>query len=545
MRHYLDLLSEAVRDNWDRPALSDCSLLFGEGGREYTYGGMYRQIVSLERLLVSSGLHDGDHVAICGANSANWMIAYLALAACRCVSVPVLHSQPQTAVASQIAFADCKALFVDSDIWKDVDRKGMPALEQVFSLDDFSVLEGEPLPVVESFSHIGKDDVGFDLGPLEDLAQICFTSGSTDGPKAVMLSFRNISNNVRDAIETSPEGRNLTVLSTLPLAHIYGLLDEVLRHLPDGHHVFFVRQMSINLIKQLLLLVNPYVFVTVPMVLEQMYSRKGSDIAELFGLGLRQIFVGGSKLNDDVETELLSLGLPLTSGYGSTETGPLISASRYDTYKPHSCGQVVSGMEARISGAGEILVRGANVMLGYYKNPEATRRKIDADGWLHTGDRGRVDEDGTVYVYGRLEQDMIVLPSGENIIPQSIESLLDALDGVAESLVIERSGRLVALVRPESVAESPVLERSGRPVAPVRPESRNSPPSADAAESGVCHRDISGFSHDSEVCPLDKVALLRAVNVQLPSFSQLADIEFVTEPFQRTGKSGIKRYLYR
>lgn len=495
MRHYLDWLSEAIRENWDKPALSDCLLLYGGEGRAYTYGSMYRQIVALQSLISESGLQPGDHIAICGANSSNWLVSYLAVAASRCVAVPILHTQTPESMSFQITYADCKALFVDPDIWSVPEVQALPDVLQVFSLEDFSVLKGKPLPL-EVEPDMDKKDASFNTGSLDDLAQICFTSGSTQDPKAVMLSFRNISNNVRDAVETFPYGHNFSVLSTLPLAHIYGLMDEVLGHLPSGHHVHFMRQMSFGELRNVLHMVDPYVLLTVPLLFEQICSRKGDALSDLFGPGLRQIFVGGSKLDSEVEDAVLSFGLPLTVGYGSTETAPLISASRAESYVPHSCGRIVSGMEARVSEEGEILVRGDNVMLGYYKNPEATRRKIDADGWLHTGDRGRVDDDGTVYVYGRMEQDMIVLPSGENIIPQNIEAMLDRIDGVAESLVLERSGQLVALVYPR--------------------------------ETG-----------------LDKNALLRAVNVQLPSFSQISEIEFVPEPFQRTGKSGIKRYLYQ
>lgn len=511
MRHYLDILSESIRENWDKPALSDCSLLFGLEGNEYSYGSMFRKIIELDALFTRSGLQPGDHVAICGANSANWLIAYLAVAAHRCVSVTILHSQTPDIISSQIAFSDSTALFVDYDIWISSVCQNSSGLRNVYALEDFSVLKGQGLSASEH-TDVCEKDVSFNTGPLEELAQICFTSGSTDGPKAVMLSFGNISNNVINALETFPEGRNLSVLSSLPLAHIYGLLGEVLDHMPNGHHVYFVHELSLNIMRNVLMMVDPYVLVTVPLLLEQVYSRKGSTISGFFGHGLRQIFVGGSKLNADVEDALLALGLPLTAGYGSTETGPLISAARNDAYRPHSAGRIVSGMEARISDDGEILVRGDNVMLGYYKNPEATRRKIDADGWLHTGDRGWLDDEDNLYVYGRMDQDMIVLPSGENVLPQNIEALLDRMDGVGESLVLERGGRLVALVYPEQC-----------------------PGANGAAVSGPT---ASGSS-------LDKAALMRAVNVQLPAFSQIADIEFVYEPFQRTGKSGLKRYLYR
>lgn len=498
MLHYLDWIAETVSENWDKPALTDYSLLSGGEGCDYTYGEMFRQIKAVESFLSAAGLQPGDHIAICGANSANWLITYMAIAAYRGVSVTLLHTQMMDVIASQIAFADCKALFVDTDIWTELGQNNIPGLQQVFSLKNFSVLRGQALPY-ENNLRISPEDVHFNTGPLEDVAQICFTSGSTEKPKGVMLSFANLTNNVRNAVENFPDGRNMNVLSALPLAHIYGLVGSVLGNLPNGHHIVFIKRISLGVLQEALHEVNPYVLLIVPMLIEQLFSRKGNAVSEMFPTGLKQIFIGGSKMNVDIEDALISLGLPLTTGYGSTETGPLISASRFDAYKPHSSGQVVSGMEVKISDCGEILARGANVMLGYYKDPEATRRKIDAEGWLHTGDRGRVEEDGTLYVYGRMEQDMIVLPSGENIIPQNIEALLNKLNGVAESLVLERSGRLVALVFPEQ-------------------------------------------AHDES--PMNRNTILQAINVQLPSFSQLDDIEFVSEPFQRTGKSGIKRYLY-
>ena len=497
MRHYLDALSDTIRENWDRPALTDYSVLGGGHGNDYSYGNLYQKIVWLGKRFCMLGLERGDHIGICGVNSANWAVSYLAIAAFQGVSVTILNSQMPAEIAKQISFADCKALFVDDEIWNQL-PKDLP-VAFVFSLDDYSILRGKH--VIENDQDNKIDEVRFASGNINDLAQICFTSGSEDEPKAVMLSYSSICNNVWVGIEICPIQKWENVVSILPSAHVFGLIFEILDHMINANHVFFMgRNNSFSSLSEAFSRVHTCLVRTVPLVLEQLYYRVGDKIKDILGDNIQQIFVGGSAINVDVEDALVRLGLPISVGYGSTETGPLISATNYKYYIPHSVGKVVSGMEARVSEAGEILVKGANVMLGYYKNPEATRRKIDADGWLHTGDRGRVEEDGTVYVYGRLEQDMIVLPSGENIVPQNIEALLDGIDGVAESLVLERGGRLVALVYPETVADAGTLP--------------------------------------------DKDSLLRSVNVQLPSFSQLSDIEFVSSPFQRTGKSGIKRYLY-
>ena len=305
-----------------------------------------------------------------------------------------------------------------------------------------------------------------------------------------------IGNNVLVGIEICPISNYENAVSILPLSHTFGLVFELLVHLEHADRVFLLgKHFSFGIMLESFQRVQPRILQTVPMMMEQLYCRFGKNMANVFGQNLYHLFVGGSSLRPELEDTLLLLGIPLTVGYGSTETAPLIASSNLELYLPHSVGQVVSGMEARISDNGEILVRGKNVMLGYYKNLEATRRKIDADGWLHTGDRGWIDKNNNVFVYGRLEQDMIVLPSGENIIPQNIEALLNKIDGVEESLVLERSGRLIALVYQRTAS-------------------------------------------------MDKSTLLRTVNLQLPPFSQLADIEFVSEPFQRTGKSDIKRYLY-
>lgn len=504
IRHYLDWLAETIRENWDKPALTDYSVLTDKSGNDYTYGDLYRKITWLDNILSRAGLQPSDHIAICGANSANWVVSYFAVATHRSVSVTILHTQTPDVIARQFEFADCKALFVDPEIWKTCADCIPSAAEPVFSLDDFSILKGNALPVYDGDlpSDSGlprpcRENVRFNVGPLTELAQICFSSGSTNESKAVMLSFKNLSNNMKNAYDIFPRCYSDSNIAILPLSHTYGLLGGVLCQIPGAHHLFFLGPLlSSEILIRALTSINPYSIVVVPAVIESLYKRFGDRIKRILGTNLQQLVIGGAAMNSGIEDKILALDIPLTVGYGMTETGPLIGANLWSNYVPHSCGRVVSGMEARISEAGEILVRGDNVMLGYYKDPDATRKKIDAEGWLHTGDRGRIDEDNNIYVYGRMEQDMIVLPSGENVVPQNIEALLDKLDGVKESLVLERNGHLVALVYPDGEST-------------------------------------------------DKLTVLRAVNRLLPTFSQLADIEFVAEPFQKTSKTAIKRYLYK
>jgi len=492
-RHYLDILAEVIRDNWDCPALTDYSLLQGEGGNEYTYGQMYEKIQELCQLFAQLGLQPGDHIALCGANSANWAVAYLAIAAFRGVSVTILHTLSSSEIVQLINYADCNAIFVDSEIWKSINELCVNA-EQVVSLADFSIIKGTSYQDNDS----SFKPFVFSVAPLDDLAQICFTSGTASAPKGVMLSYRNLSNNVQNTIETLPIGHNKPYVASLPLSHAYGLMGELLCQLPHANHIYFVSVLVPSLLSEALLRIQPYYWVTIPLIVEAMHPILDHPNLK----SIQQILVGGALLNPMVETNILSRHLPLSVGYGMTETAPLIGASLFSDYRPYSVGFVVSGMKARISPEGEILVRGENVMLGYYKDELATREKIDADGWLHTGDRGHLDEDGYLYVEGRMNLDMIVLPSGENIHPENIEAIINGVPYVVESLVLAREGKLVALVRKDTpvTAERTILERN---------------------------------------------AILAKVNPQLPSFSQLFGIEFITDPLQRTEKQTIKRYLYQ
>lgn len=491
--HYLAVLDEVIRQSRDCPALTDYSLLVEGNGNEYTYGGLYDRMSLLCKRFRDLGLNEGDHISICGVNSANWVVAYLAIAAYKAVSVTILHTQRPEMIARQVNFADSKAMFIDSDIWEALEDSYEISAGSVISLDDFSDLrddgKGAQSPDAEY-------DIDLKSGNIDDLAQICYTSGSTNEPKGVMISFRNLSNNVECSVGMIPNCRREKIISVLPFAHIFGLVEEVLCQLHNAHHIYLMgRMMSAGMLSDAFHKIQPYMLFSVPAILNQIHLRAGGDMRHFLGGRIRHIISGGSNLSDELEMSIRESGLNLTVGYGTTETSPLISHSGIDEYKPYTVGKIVSGMEARISDEGEIMVRGENVMLGYYKNPEATRRKIGPDGWMHTGDRGFLDPDGNLHVNGRLEDDMIVLPSGENIHPQNIESLLNGIEGVTESVVLERNGSLVALVYSAS----------------------NSRP--------------------SDILPL--------INGRLPFYSQLKDIEFVSEPFQKTGKGVIKRYLYR
>lgn len=513
-RNYLDILAETIRNSWDQPALTDFYLT-EDGtsqdttrGNHYTYGEMYAELCHVAELLTSLGLQNGDHIAICGANSAHWAIAYLAIAKMQGVSVTVMHTLMPDEIAHLVAFSDAKALFVDGDLWEELAPSHRPILgnlSSVISLDNWSVLQGENLQISNFQSPISNFDCGFPQSNPDSLAMICFTSGTSGKPKGVMHSYRSISGGVKGSINTLPSVTRRNYMSILPLAHIFGLVGDI-DHLINAHNIVYVRAFSSKDLFSVLLKTSPYVFVTVPKVLERLLAIR-PDLLELFRkIGIEGITCGGSSLNSNLEDVLIKSKFPLVSLYGTTE-GMIFSGAKYHEYKSKSCGKIVSGMTCRISPAGEILVKGENVMLGYYKDPEATARKIDSDGWLHTGDKGHLDEDGYLYVEGRLEQDIIVLPNGENIRPDNIESLINALPEVSESIVLARDGKLVAIVVPDSPYT-------------------------------IHHTPYT------EVADLRRM-ILRSVNPLLPLYSQLYDVEITETPLHKTEKQTLKRYLYK
>ena len=515
--HYLDRLARTIRDNWDQSALTDFYLT-DEGtaqdttrGNHYTYGEMYCQMMRLGELFRALGLKKGDHIAICGSNSANWAVAYLAIAAYQGVVVTVLHSQSTEDIARQIDFSDAVALFTDRDIWDELREQHLLQIKHVISLEDFSILHSVDAGAVygpESATDAlplrypcANDTVIIPHGEPDDLAMICFTSGSTSTSKGIMLSNRNMNNNAKNITDGYPDDETEVFLSVLPMAHIYGFMTEILAQLLKGKHVYVLSSIiTTDSLYNAISLTKPYALRLIPFMLSGLMHAHQDCISRL--KTCKQIYIGGSLFDEQIEEKLLKNQVPISIGYGQTETGPLISYSVCSQYKQGTCGKIVEGMTALISRSGEILVKGENVMLGYYKNPEATAEKIDKDGWLHTGDAGWMDKDGYLYVTGRIRHDLIVLPNGENIHPEDIERKINALPEVSESIVLAREGKLVAIVVPAT-------------------------PLALGEGQGV------------------RLSVLDAINSQLPLYSQLYDVECLSEPLQKTEKQTIKRYLYR
>ena len=510
--NYLNILAETIRNNWDQPALTDFYLTEDgtaqdtSRGNHYTYGEMYMEICRVAELLTSLGLKKGDHIAICGANSSHWVIAYLAIAKMQGVSVTVMHSIQPDQIAQMLNFSDAKALFVNNELWAELEGQSLPQVQRVIALDDWQILRGEK-QIINHKSKIINGECGFDFVEPDSLAMICFTSGSSGKPKGVMLLYRSLTANVACISELFPLKDNKRIASFFPIAHMFGLGGDVLDPLCQGCEVYFVSEKSLENILRSIFLIRPFRMLLVPLLMKMLTADNSIQFLPIFGTFLEYCLLGGAVPSADEISILKKNNFPLSVGYGMTETASLISVATVDEYRINTSGKFIGTLKGKLSNNGEILVKGDNVMLGYYKDPEATAAKIDKDGWLHTGDKGHLDEDGYLYVEGRLEQDIIVLPNGENIRPDNIEALINALPEVSESIVVARDGKLVAIVVPD------------KKIINLKSEIIN---------IGELRRNI-----------------LRAINPQLPLFSQLYDVEITDQPLQRTEKQTIKRYLYK
>lgn len=506
--NYLNILAETIRNNWDQPALTDFYLTEDgkaqdtSRGNRYTYGEMYAEICRVADFLARLGLQKGDHIAICGANSSHWVIAYLAIAKMQGVSVTIMHSLQPNQIAQMVDFSDAKAIIIDRELWQEMQ---MQQLRHVIAMDDWALLSSSSSEILYEGYAIDRERISILQGSQDELQTICFTSGSTGKPKGVMLSFRNVSASSKGVADACVLHDNKKAVSFLPLSHAYVLGGQVLTPLSYGACIYSLRGLA-NPVQMFaaIAMIQPYAVFLVPMLVAKLGDERLRPLIPVLVKSLEYMVIGGADFPIETEKSLAAMRVPIAPGYGVTETAALISLSPFSQHRLGASGRVISTLKCRISPAGEILVKGENVMLGYYKDPEATAAKIDKEGWLHTGDKGHLDEDGYLYVEGRLEQDIIVLPNGENIRPDNIESLINAMPEVSESLVLARDGKLVAIV-------VPIYTIHHTPYTGAAALRRN---------------------------------ILRQVNPQLPLFSQLYDIEIIDTPLQRTEKQTIKRYLY-
>ena len=541
MRHYLEILRESMLAKWEKQALSDYK------GKDFTFADIATQIVRLHEVFEAVGVKPGDKIALSAKNSAHWAIAFFASVTYRAVAVPLLHEFLPEQTANLVDHSESVVLFTESKNWEAMPKEAMPQLKAAIDLENFKALYAKDIdleaviakayentPATIAFEK-RQEALSFKTGDMEDLTIINYTSGTTSSPKGVMLTARNISSNVEFALSHIPVQDGDNIISMLPLAHMYGMAFEFIYPICGGGHTYFLgKTPTPTVLMQALADVKPYLLITVPLVMEKIfkgkvmptlqkpamrvltaipgvkniiYGKVREKLLTTFGGNLRSIVLGGAALNPAVEKVMKAVKLPYTVGYGMTECAPLIGYSPWDSFRKGSCGRIVTDMEVRIDSknpqqvVGEIQVKGANVMKGYYKNPEATAATFTEDGYLKTGDLGIVDKGGNIFIKGR-SKCMILTANGQNVYPEEVECVLNAMPYVAESLVVDRKGKLVALVA--------------------------------TTEDKLSKEELAEAMEQNRV----------ALNAQMPAYSKVAQIEILEEGFQHTPKHSIKRFLY-
>lgn len=542
------LYQEAFRKNWDRPAISNYH------GETLHYKDVARRMEKLHIMFEECGLEKGHKVAICSRNQANWAVTFLAIMTYGAVPVPLLHEFKSANIHHLVNHSEAKILFVDDVIWEGLSESEMPDLHAIIQVNTFKILYAVDEKIVEAKNHLNelfgrKYPEAFESHMLDyyedsadELAVINYTSGTSGFSKGVMIPYRAILSNLQFASKVLPQLNDKSrVVSMLPCAHMYGLMFEVLYELSAGCHVHFLSRLpSPKVIMQALSEVKPNIVIAVPLVIEKIYKSKVKPILEKEGIrflmkvpGLDQIvlnkvrtelinafggefievIIGGAAFNKEVEAFFKRMNFPFTVGYGMTECAPIITYDDWKEEKLYSCGKAAPNMEVRIDSdnpatvPGEIQVKGANVFLGYYKNEDATREVFTEDGWFRTGDMGILDADGSLFIKGRTKC-MILGPSGQNIYPEEVETVLNSQPYVVESLVVEDNGGLTALVYPD-------FQQGAK----------------------------DGMSQDAFIKYIE--GMLPEYNKELPNYAKLKRIEVMSEDFERTPKKSIKRYLYQ
>lgn len=546
-KHMFSYINESVRKHWDLPGFSD----FGENVN-YTYGEIATQIARLNLFFELAGVEKGGKIAFCGGNSSNWGVSFLSVLAYGAVAVSILPDFTGPDVEKLVNHSESQILIAGPVVASKIKFENMPNVKAVIGMKDFSILYAKTDAYQKAFEGLDKafaerypqgykpEHVHYQDDNLDDLALINYTSGTTSDPKGVMLTYRSLSTNCQFGIENIPNGPQDNVVSMLPLAHMFGMMFEFIYQVAGGTHVFFITRLTTPILMKAFHDCQPYLILTVPLVLEKIYQKKikpmvnkpiikllwhvpvlgkiirgkvRDGLLQAFGGKLQSLIIGGAALNGEVEKCLKDVGFPFLVGYGMTECGPLISYVPWQEFAPHSCGRIVDRMEIKIDSAnplkevGEILVKGEANMIGYYKNPDATKAVLMEDGWLRTGDLGLLDEKGNIFIKGR-NKNMILGPSGQNIYPEEIEDLVNSIDEVVESLIVDRNHKLVALIYPDyELMKTP--EYAGKDL-----------------------KTIIGSA-------------IKDVNKQLPQYCQISDFELRDAEFEKTPKRSIKRFMYK
>ena len=542
-------IENAVKDNWLLDALTDYK------GATLQYHDVARKIEKLHIMMEAAGIRKGDRVAVCGRNSAHWAVAFMATLTYGAVIVPILHEFNGEQIHNIVNHSESRLLFVGDFVVNQIDERQMPHLEGIFNLPDFSlyVSHNERLTdarerLNELFGHkypnaFRREDVHWHQDSAEELAMINYTSGTTGFSKGVMLPYRALWGNVdfcqkHLGVHMPKFSRTLSIL---PMAHMYGMAIEFLFPFCSGYHLYFLTRLpSPAVIAEAFKEICPDIVVAVPLIIEKIIRKRVfpkiqsnavklllqmpvvskkvkericQEVYAAFGGRAYEVIVGGAPLNQEIEQFLTSIDFPITVGYGTTECAPLISFSDYHDFVPGSCGSAVDHMEVKVLSSdpqnveGEIVTRGTNVMLGYYKNEEATRQVLDKDGWYHTGDLATMSADGHLFIRGRLKN-MLLGANGQNVYPEEIEDKLNSMAMVSESLIVQRGDKLVALVHPDM---------------------------DEAKNMGFSQTDLEGIMEQNR----------QQLNNSLPVYSKIQAFELQKDEFMKTPKKSIKRYLYK
>lgn len=541
------LLEDTIINNWYKDALTDYK------GATLQYHDVARKIEKLHIMFESIGLEKGDKVALCGRNSSMWACAFLATLTYGAVAVPIQHEFTPDQIYNVVNHSDARLLFVGDVVATQLDYERMPHLEGIIYIPDFSIVLSRSEKITYAREHLNeefgkkypkffrKEHVHYFVDQSDDLAMINYTSGTTGFSKGVMLSYRVMWSNIaylKHAIGSKlPKDAN--ALCILPMAHMYGLSCEFLLQFCLGHHLFFLTRLpSPTVIQAAMADIHPCIVVSVPLIIEKIIRKKilpqlhtrlrlmmhmpgiGKKVREHvcqlvreeMGGNAYEVMVGGAGLSKEIESFLVEIGFPITIGYGTTETGPMITYSDWHNFVPGSCGTVAENMEIKVLSKdpehipGEVVTRGLNVMDGYYKNEKATNAAIDSEGWFHTGDLGRMNPDGHLFIVGRIKN-MLLGSNGQNVFPEEIEDKLNSMAMVGESLIVQRGDKLVGLVHPDFEA---------------------------AQQLGFTENDLSSIMEQNRL----------ELNKQLPSFCKISEIQLHDTEFEKTPKKSIKRYLY-
>ena len=544
------LIQKSIITNWDRDALTDYK------GQTLQFHDVARKIEKLHILFENSGIQKGDKIALCGRNSSQWAVAFLATLTYGAVAVPILHEFNAEQIHNIVNHSEARLLFVGDHVATIIDPQAMPTLEGIINNPDYSLKISRTDKLTYAREHLNelygkkfpkyfrKEHVNYykEESP-EELAVINYTSGTTGFSKGVMLPYRALWSNYDFAYDVL--GKIIKagdpVISMLPMAHRYGMAFEFIFEFLHGCHVFYLNRVpSPAIIAQALQEVKPVIVIAVPLIIEKIVRKKVfpkiqnnrmrlllqmpviskkvremicQEVIKAFGGNLYEVIIGGAALNQEVEQFLKRIDFPYTVGYGATECAPIICYRDWHTFAPGSCGRAALHQQVKIVSPdprtipGEILTKGPNVMLGYYKNPEATAETIDNDGWYHTGDLGTMDSDGNVFING-CSKNMLLGPNGQNIYPEEIEDKLNSMTLVMESIVVQRDNKLVALVHPDM---------------------------DEAKNMGFSDEDLKNVMEQNR----------NGLNEMIPAYEKIMEIEIHEEEFEKTPKKSIKRYLYK